>query len=129
MFTDLTIILVNWNLKDDTIECIESLLSAGATHSQIIVVDNGSTDDSIAALRNYFQKSIFIIETNRNLGYAAGVNVGIKYALSKNSKWLLLLNNDTIVAASFLNEMHKMIKNNQEYTILSPISFYNMVLG
>jgi len=125
MFTDLSIIVVNWNLKDDTLECIASLLKAGASLSQIIIVDNGSTDGSILALRNQYQNSLFIIDALENLGYAAGVNLGIEYALSQDYKWLLLLNNDTIVAVDFIKEMHKAALTCNEYSILAPIILYH----
>jgi GT2 family glycosyltransferase len=124
MFTDLSIIVVNWNLKDDTLECIESLLKAGASLSQIIIVDNGSTDGSITTLRNKYQ-TIFIIDAKENLGYAAGVNLGIEYALSQDYKWFLLLNNDTLVAVDFIKEMHNGTLTCKEYSILAPIILYH----
>jgi GT2 family glycosyltransferase len=124
MFTDLSIIVVNWNLKDDTLECIESLLKAGASLSQIIIVDNGSTDDSITTLRNKYQ-TLFIIDAKENLGYAAGVNLGIEYALSQDYKWFLLLNNDTLVAVDFIKEMHNGTLTCKEYSILAPIILYH----
>jgi GT2 family glycosyltransferase len=124
MFTDLSIIVVNWNLKDDTRECIESLLNGGASLNQIIIVDNGSTDGSISALRNYYKNSIYIIDAKENLGYAAGANLGIEYALSRDYKWLLLLNNDTLVATDFINEMHNAVLNKTDYSIFAPIILY-----
>jgi GT2 family glycosyltransferase len=125
MFTDLSIIVVNWNLKDDTLECIESLLKAGALLGQIIIVDNGSTDGTITALRSRYQNSIFIIEEEENIGYASGANLGIKYALKQNYKWLLLLNNDTIVAGDFIDQMQKAIQNNNGYSIITPVILYH----
>jgi GT2 family glycosyltransferase len=124
MFTDLAIILVNWNLKDDTNECIESLLKSGAAHSQIIVVDNGSTDGSAAAINDRYQNSILVIQSEENIGYAAGVNLGIKYALSHDYNWILLLNNDTIVAEDFIDSMHRGLQV-ENYTILSPVIFFH----
>jgi GT2 family glycosyltransferase len=125
MFTDLTIIIVNWNLKEDTLECIESLIKSGASLSQIIIVDNGSTDGSIKTLNNFYQNSIFIIDAKENLGFAAGANLGIQYGLSQNYKWFLLLNNDTIVDTDFINEMYKATLNSNRYEILAPIIFYH----
>ena len=124
MFPDLSIIVVNWNLLDDTIECIDSLLKAGASLNQIIIVDNGSTDGSITGLRDYYQAQIFIITVKENIGYAAGANLGIQYALTQNYEWLLLLNNDTIVAADFIKNMYQATQNNNGYSILTPIIFY-----
>jgi GT2 family glycosyltransferase len=125
MFTDLAIILVNWNLKDDTIECIDSLLNSGTAHSQIVVVDNGSTDGSVAVLRDRYNNSVVIIESKENLGYAAGVNIGIEYVLSHNYNWVLLLNNDTIVAENFIDALYSGAQQAVGYAILSPIILYH----
>ena len=125
MFTDLAIILVNWNLKDDTIECIDSLVKSGSAHSQIVVVDNGSTDGSIAAIDDRYKNSIVVIEAKENLGYAAGVNLGIRYVLRQNYPWILLMNNDTVVAENFVDEMYSGTKNAKNYDILSPLILYH----
>jgi GT2 family glycosyltransferase len=124
MFTDLAIILVNWNLKNDTIECIESLLNSGAAHRQIIIVDNGSMDGSAAAINERYHNSIMIIKLDENLGYAAGVNIGIKYALSHDYNWILLLNNDTIVADDFIDSMYSGSQRVANCAIFSPVIFY-----
>lgn len=96
------IILLNWNGKKDTLECLESLSKVSYSPFTTIVVDNGSTDDSVSTIRSAFP-STPILETGSNLGFAGGNNVGIRWALSKCFDWILLLNNDTIVAADFLS--------------------------
>lgn len=93
--------------KKDTLECLSSLAKANPTpRFATLIVDNGSTDDSVAAIRLSFPE-IPILETKSNLGFAGGNNKGIEWALSKSFDWILLLNNDTIVAPdlieSFLN--------------------------
>jgi len=95
------IILLNWNGKNNTLECLESLAKVDYSPFTTIVIDNGSTDDSILAIRTAFPH-VPILETGTNLGFAAGNNVGIQWALSKPFEWILLLNNDTIVDPSFL---------------------------
>jgi len=125
MFSDLAIIIVNWNLKEDTQECIASLIKAKASLSQIIIVDNGSTDGSINTLRNYYQDAIHLIEAKENLGYAAGANLGIRYAMHHDYQWLLLLNNDTTVAQDFIEEMNKAGQKNEGYFIFAPIILYH----
>lgn len=96
------VILLNWNGKKDTLECLDSLSKVDYRAFQTIVVDNGSTDDSVATIRAAYP-NIPILETGANLGFAGGNNVGIEFALSKSYDWILLLNNDTIVAPNFLN--------------------------
>lgn len=124
MFSDLSIIIVNWNLKEDTIECIESLLKAGALLNQIILVDNGSTDGSIPAINNHFTNSVHIIDAENNLGFAQGNNLGIEYALRQNSKWILLINNDTLVAPNFIEELHQATITSPEFSIITPLILY-----
>lgn len=77
--------------KNDTLACLESLNS----HREIIVVDNGSEDNSVEEIRKQFP-SVRVIETGINLGYAGGNNVGIEAALKEGADAVLLLNNDTI---------------------------------
>lgn len=93
------ILILNWNGKKDTIELLHSL-----DEGIPIVIDNGSTDDSVSALRAAFP-GIHIIETKRNLGFAGGNNVGIRYALHQGYSHILLLNNDTTVERGFLKHL------------------------
>ena len=99
--TKIYIIILNWNGKKDTIECLSSLKRVSFSSFQPLVVDNGSMDDSVAAIRAAFPE-VPILENRANLGFAGGNNPGIEWALSKNAEWILLLNNDTIVAPDFL---------------------------
>ncbi len=95
------VILLNWNGKKDTLECLHSLQSITYKRMQTIVVDNGSTDDSVQAIRKEYPL-IPILETGENLGFAGGNNIGIKWALRKPFEWILLLNNDTTVDPGFI---------------------------
>jgi GT2 family glycosyltransferase len=97
----IAIILLNWNGKKDTLECLASLEKVDYPNFQTIVVDNGSADDSVAAIRAAYP-SVPILETKTNLGFAGGNNVGIEWALRHHAEWILLLNNDTTVDPPFL---------------------------
>ena len=95
------IIVLNYNGKKDTLECLESLSKLTFKKVTTLVIDNGSKDDSVLAIREKFP-DVPILETNENLGFAEGNNIGIRWALKKPFEWILLLNNDTVVAPSFL---------------------------
>jgi GT2 family glycosyltransferase len=95
------IILLNWNGKADTIECLDSLSQLDYKKLSTIVVDNGSTDGSVEVIRSAHPHTP-IFETHENLGFAGGNNVGIQWALSKPFQWIFLLNNDTVVAPGIL---------------------------
>lgn len=97
--TTVAIILVNWNGKNDTLSCLESLkkVSMGQrVNVSVIVVDNGSTDDSVVTIKKNFPE-VEVIETRENIGFAGGNNVGIRRALEDRFDFVWLLNNDTIV--------------------------------
>ena len=97
-------IVLNWNGRDDSIACLESLEKIDYPNHDVIVVDNGSTDGSVAAMTHRFPR-LEIIETGRNLGFAEGNNTGIRVALDRGADYVFLLNNDTIVHPSLLREL------------------------
>ena len=117
-----SIILLNWNNPDDTIECLESLKQITYPHYDIIVVDNHSTDDSIIKLESI--DNIFIIKNDSNVGFAGGNNVGIEYALKKSADYVLLLNNDTVVDKDFLSNLIKKIQPEKEVGIVGGKIYY-----
>jgi GT2 family glycosyltransferase len=90
------IVILNWNGKDDTCQCLTSLEKLTYPSVEILLVDNGSTDGSQEFLRDRFP-AIRLIETKVNLGYAGGNNVGIEIALREGADFVFVLNNDTIV--------------------------------
>lgn len=94
----IAVILVNWNGKHDTLTCLKSLelLDTGVHHVNIIVVDNGSTDGSVAAISEKYPE-VNIIESSDNTGFTGGNNLGIELALTQSADIVWLLNNDTIV--------------------------------
>ena len=96
------VILLNWNGKEDTLECLASVKQLDYTSYEIVLVDNGSTDDSVDAILKQ-HPDVTLLQTGENLGYAGGNNVGIRWALEQGADYILLLNNDTIVATDLLS--------------------------
>jgi len=111
------IIVLNWNGKKDTLECLSSLEALSSKPEEIIVVDNGSQDGSQEAIRQQFP-SVTLIETGQNLGFAEGNNVGIRYALSKKCDYIFLLNNDTVVDPDILKSFTLAMKEYPQVGIL-----------
>jgi GT2 family glycosyltransferase len=94
----LDVVLVNWNAGSHLRSCIESLLQHGkALISQIIVVDNGSSDGSAEEVEAF--DAVRVVRAGRNLGFAAACNVG---AARGTERYVLLLNPDTRVFAQSL---------------------------
>src|ERR1041385_7762298 len=114
------VILVNWNGKSDTLECLRSLEQDTYRLKRVIVVDNGSTDDSVEAIRRAHPLTN-VIETGTNLGFTGGNNVGIRYALSSGSDYVFLLNNDTTVAPDAVQALVDAAEAESSYHILSPM--------
>ena len=124
VFPDLQIVIVNWNLKEDTLACVDSILTAGIDLEQIILVDNASIDGSAAAVQERFGPQIKIIKNETNLGFSGGNNIGIQSALEGLSSWIFLLNNDTIVDPAMFKELCSGVQEAQNYGIFAPLIFY-----
>jgi GT2 family glycosyltransferase len=117
------IVVLNWNSGRMTAECIRSLLKMTAEDYEIIVVDNGSHDDSVEYLQKQFP-SITMLPQDRNLGFAAGCNVGMKLALERGVRYVLPLNNDTIVDPDFLTELLTAAETSSRAAIVSPKIYF-----
>jgi len=124
MIGNLIIVILNMNLKDDTLELIHSLLQAGSAPEQIILVDNGSSDGSVQAIRETFSTTLHVIENSENVGFAAGNNQGFELAYQMGAQWVLLLNNDTIVATDFFDQVDIALLENKDYQIFAPAIYY-----
>jgi len=118
-----SIIILNWNGKDDTLECLSSVTNINYCNYEIILVDNGSSDDSVAEIRSQFP-IVHVIEAGENLGFAEGNNVGIRYALSTGTDYVLILNNDTWVDEQFLDHLvSEAIKTDNQF-VYGPAIYY-----
>ncbi len=98
------VLLLNWNNWRDTNECLSSLTQLNYDDWKVIVIDNGSTDNSVSRIRNRFPE-VDIMELGENLGYAKGNNAGIRVALERGADYVWLLNNDTTVEAHALRAL------------------------
>ncbi len=95
-------IVLNWNGREDTLRCLESLCRIERPDLGIICVDNGSTDGSAEAVRERFPE-VSLIEAGENLGYSGGNNLGLRHALDHGAAWMMLVNNDATVAANVID--------------------------
>jgi len=106
------ILILNWNGHDDTIMCLRSLLNLSYRNYVVVVIDNGSDDDSIEKINECFPNQK-IVKINDNIGFGRGNNVGITYALENHADYVWLLNNDTIVFPETLKEMIQVAESGQ----------------
>src|SRR5262245_28699969 len=97
------LIILCYNGLEDTLACLHSLerLEYSRDRLEVVIIDNASSDGTPDTIRREFP-GVTLIETGANLGYAAGNNVGLRYAVEQDFDYVLLLNNDTEVAPNFL---------------------------
>ncbi len=102
---NLFVIILNFNNGKDIAVCLQSLIRI-YPKVNIVVVDNASTDNSLHdAIVSLKSEKLMIIKNKRNLGFAKGVNRGIRFALKKGAERVLLLNPDTEVNKGFLGPL------------------------
>jgi len=101
------VVILNWNGIKDTLVCIKSISKQSYSNFNIIIVDNGSTDNSIDNLENVVSKNskAYLLKNIENKGFAGGVNTGIDYAIKNNFDAVALFNNDAVADKNWLDEL------------------------
>ena len=117
------IIILTWNHWEETAVCLESLRQLTYPNYKIIIVDNASTDDTVENIREYYPHLTLIIN-EENLGFAKGVNIGIRHALDDQTDYVFLLNNDTIVPPNLLDVLIHHAEVLPNVGILTPMLHY-----
>lgn len=112
------VVIPNWNGADLLSQCIDSLLAQSNQKFTIIVVENGSTDSSMAVLNTY-KKKVVVLEQKENLGFAGGVNVGINYSINHGFEYVALLNNDANVDKNWLKNLVSVIDSDEKLGIVT----------
>ena len=98
------VVVLSWNGRDDTLQCLASLAGVDYAPLEVIVVDNGSSDGSPEAVETEFPDAI-VIRLGRNAGFSGGVNAGIEAAIARGADAVMLLNNDMVVEPGFLDPL------------------------
>jgi GT2 family glycosyltransferase len=142
------IIVLNWNGWKDTVACLESLMDLNYPEYKVVVCDNKSTDDSVKQIKSWYQKNkakfsylvdadyqyldktnmqnchsdkrkgLYLIQTEDNLGYAGGNNVGTRFALNQaDIDYVWVLNNDTEVEPNALMPLVNKCEDDQNIGI------------
>ncbi|NUZ05160.1 glycosyltransferase family 2 protein [Piscinibacter koreensis] len=117
------IIVLNWNGRADTLECLASLEQLDYVNRSLIVVDNASDDGSAESIRAAYPH-VTVLETGANLGYAGGNNVGLRHACSQGFDYALILNNDTIVDPGLVNALLESQRERPDVAIWGAQIFY-----
>ncbi|MEM2465501.1 MAG: glycosyltransferase family 2 protein [Candidatus Bathyarchaeia archaeon] len=107
-----SIIIVNFNGGEMLMLCLKSVFDCKYKNIEVILVDNGSTDGSITLAEELFgeRRNFKVVKLHKNIGFAQGNNLGVRYAIGK---YIVFLNNDTVVDPWWLNELVKVMENDE----------------
>ena len=114
--------VLNWNGRDLTLDCLSSLEKIAYPNVKVYVIDNGSSDNSVNAIRNQFP-DYEIIELPENYGFARGNNAGFELVKQK-ADYTIFLNNDTIVDPYFVEPLINAMESNSTVKQSTPKIFY-----
>lgn len=114
-YPKVSVIIINWNGVNDTIDCLESLKKITYPNFDVVVVDNGSKGSDADILENKYKGFVKIIRSKENLGFAGGVNISVQYALDRKdcSDYVFLLNNDALIEPDCLDICVKKAKESR----------------
>lgn len=115
-------IVLNWNGWKDTLRCVESLRHQDYDKLDVLVVDNGSRDASLAQFKG---AGIRVLALPENLGFAGGMNRGIELALSQGVDYVLLLNNDAYLERSAVSLLVSALEARSSAGMAAPTIYYH----
>lgn len=122
------IVILNWNRKDDSLGTLKSIEGMDIRGFELttLVVDNGSTDGSREDMESYkvLKGKYKYIQNSKNLGFAEGNNVGMRYALRKEADYVMLLNDDTIVDEKLVVNLLDVFKKYARVGIATPKIYF-----
>lgn len=118
------VVILNTNHRQDTLECLASLSKTSYKHHGVILLDNGSSDGSVPAIREAFP-DVEVIELGENKGYAGNNNVGIQAATARGADWVFVLNEDTILAPDCLEHLVAVGKKDPRVGIVGPMVYHH----
>ncbi len=113
------VIILNWNGLKDTLECLASLNQQTYPACEPVMVDNGSTDGSVAAIRAAFPH-VTVLENGANLGFSEGNNIGIRHACASGADYVFLLNNDTTVEPRLIDTLVSVAESDERIGAVGP---------
>jgi len=112
-------IVLAWNQVDVTLECLESLAQSDYPNQRIVVMDNGSTDQTHEIVAKRFP-NVEILRVVENVGLARGYNLGIQHALQNGAAYVIAMNNDTITAPDMVTELVNALQAHPKAGMVSP---------
>jgi GT2 family glycosyltransferase len=118
-----SVVVLNSNRADDCLSCLASLRNASQVGIRIMVLDYGSSAQSLAAIRSALPGGQ-LVQLQENRGYAGNNNVGLRLALDQGAAWILLLNEDTTVAADCLGHLVRTGESDRTIGMVGPMVYH-----
>ena len=116
--SDVSVVIVSFNTKKLTLDCIGSIQKSSILRIELVVVDNGSDDGTVASLKKLANKGVIKLIANKsNLGFAKANNQGIKEA---RGEYVLLLNSDTVVKKNAIDKLVEFAKSKTDAGVIVP---------
>ena len=116
------IVILNYKNLEDTLFCLSSLRMISYKAYHVVVVDNDSQDGSYEYLKEH-ETDYTVIQSGENRGYAAGNNVGIRYALAQGAAYVCILNNDVEVEPDFLQKLVSYMEKDPQTGMAGPVVY------
>ncbi len=116
-------LVLNWNNLPDTLECVDSVRGSDYSNLAVWVVDNGSREDPSAVLHER-HPDLRVLRNPRNLGYGGGNNLGLRCAIDEGATYILLLNNDVVVAPDCVRRLVDATEAECRIGMATPRVFY-----
>ena len=119
----LAVLVLSFNKREHTLRCLESVARLEYAPREVIVVDNGSSDGSPAAVAQHFPQ-VHLVRSRRNLGAAGGRNLGIRWANEHLSyRYLLFLDDDTVVDPRLADELVSLLRRHPDAGLATPKAY------
>jgi len=124
--TSIYAVSLNWNGFSLTVPCIDSLKKSTIPFTKIIILDQASTDGSGEKLQQLYESDnqVHIVHNEKNYGFAAGINIGIKKALDMGAEMVFIVNNDTIVDKDCIQHLYEVLLSNPLAGATGPAIMY-----
>lgn len=111
-------VVLNYNGWRETLTCMDAVLAQTYKQFQVLLIDNGSHDESVSRLEKYSKNpNVTFVKHSKNLGFAGGVNVGISHAIEHDYEYTVLLNNDAIITKDWLSILVRSLEKTQASSI------------
>lgn len=120
----IAVVILNYNGLQHTVECLNSVRTSTYKPLSIVVVDNASTDDSVANLKGRLRPGE-LVELSCNGGYSYGNNVGVEYSFRNGAQYAFIINNDTVIDRNCIGYLYEAILQDERIGIVGPKVLYH----